>query len=201
MGFVQAEIEHTKQPLPGGDINVAIQVHNYHTESIAFDRYLKQYHHCDPSIPPRWQEVSAYSIFGASVHPQVAQDGYPKEYEPNASNPTSPGVITVNAEGTQHGRMKIPASQIPKDVCVIGYSLLGSTPSDLKVYGNFWIEVRRNPLKMKTESNIKKLQLLKHLIDQNLVNNPDVITTEDLYYLEQRGVIKNTPNGWEVVQP
>jgi hypothetical protein len=54
---------------------------------------------------------------------------------------------------------------------------------------------------METESNINKLQLLKYLVDQNLVNNPDLITTEDLYYLEQQGAIKNTPNGWEVVQP
>lgn len=201
MGYVQAEIEHTKQPLPGGDVSVAIQVHNYHTESIAFDRYLKQYHHCDPNVPPRWQEVSAYSIFGEGVLPQVAQDGYPKKYEPNAPNPTSPGLITIEAEGIQPGRLTIPANEIPKDVCVIGYSLLGKTPSGLKVYGNFWIEVRRNPLKMETESNTKKLKVLKYLLDHNLVSNPDLITTENLYYLEQQGVIKNTPDGWEVVQP
>lgn len=184
MGFVEADIDAKVSFSPNGAVNVSLEVRNHHSEPAVFGRYFKLYLPCDPAVPFRWQDVSAVSLFGQS---------------PTIKNaPASPGVLTIPPRRKQSYRISFEPGEIPPSICGIGYKLVGATPSRQKAYASTYFQVRNNPLFTQALADEETRAALKHLEDNGLLPNPDRVTEEDLYYLEQRGRIARTPAGWKV---
>jgi hypothetical protein len=90
--------------------------------------------------------------------------------------------------------------QIPPETCVVGFNLMGITTGRMKVYGSFYLPVRRNPEFTQAVTDVKTATMLEELVDANLLPATGRITGEDLYLLEQRGLIERTATGWRRVQ-
>ena len=68
------------------------------------------------------------------------------------------------------------------------------------MYGSFYLPVRRNPAFTKAVTDAKTLTMLKELVVAQLLPSTGEVTGEDLYLLEQRGLIERTAQGWRRIQ-
>lgn len=183
LGFVQAEVEPgvTKT---GTGFAVELEVRNHHHQPIHFERYLKHYLPCDTRDAPRVEHVLAESVFGTGV-PIVRP---PDTHEP--------GVVTVPQGGEVRSRLLLPLEKIPPETCALGFNLIGKSEDRRDAYGSFYLPVRRNRLKTTPVTDARTLLALKGLVEDELVPNADQIAGEDLYLLEQRGLLARTGSGW-----
>jgi hypothetical protein len=188
MGFVQADVKSSVTKTGQGFV-VDLEVKNNHTAPILLNRYFKQYLPCDVSRErARFQDVPAELVFG----PAAAITRPP--------GVKAPGTLAIAAGGTSRSRLALSLEQIPPETCVVGFNLMGITTGRLKVYGSFYLPVRRNPEFTQAVTDVKTATMLEELVDANLLPATGRITGEDLYLLEQRGLIERTATGWRRVQ-
>jgi hypothetical protein len=184
MGFVQADVRPTVTKTDQGFV-VGLDIRNSHKTSIRLNRYFKQYLPCEVDRESaRFEDVPAELVFGTGV---------------TITRPPgvlAPGTVVVGAGQTARSRLVLPLDRIPPETCVIGFNLMGVTTDRQKVYGNFYLPVRRNPKFTKAVADVPTLKLLQELVDANLLPATGLVTGEDLYLLEQRGLIARTAGGW-----
>jgi hypothetical protein len=188
MGFVQADVTPTVTKTGQGFV-VGLDIRNSHKSSIRLNRYFRQYLPCDVvREDARFEDVPAELVFGTGVtitRPPGVLD---------------PGTVTIAAGQTARSRLVLPLERIPPETCAIGFNLMGITSDRQKVYGNFYLPVRRNPHFTQPVADTKTLTMLKELVEASLLPSTGQVTGEDLYLLEQRGLIERTARGWRRIQ-
>ncbi len=188
MGFVQADVTPTVTKTGQGFV-VGLDIRNSHKSSIRLNRYFKQYLPCDVvREDARFEDVPAELVFGTGV-PIVRPPGT-----------LAPGTVTIAAGQTARSRLVLPLERIPPETCAIGFNLMGVTTDRQTVYGSFYLPVRRNPNFTKPVADAKTLTMLKELVEANLLPSTGQVSGEDLYLLEQRGLIERTAGGWRRIQ-
>ena len=91
----------------------------------------------------------------------------------------------------------LPLNQVPPETCAVGFHVMGrSINNRLPVYGSFYVKVRSNEAFIDPVIDTDTLQMLQQLAAQQLLPDPDAVTVEQLYLLEQRGLIERTRSGW-----
>jgi hypothetical protein len=188
MGFVQADVTPTVTKTGQGFV-VGLDIRNSHKTAIRLNRYFKQYLPCDVAREQaRFEDVPAELVFGTGVA---------------ISRPPgvlAPGTVTIAAGQTERSRLVLPLERIPPETCAIGFNLMGVSTDRQKVYGSFYLPVRRNPNFTKPVTDAKTLTMLKELVEAQLLPATGQVSGEDLYLLEQRGLVERTAGGWRRVQ-
>jgi hypothetical protein len=188
MGFVQADVASTVTETGQGFV-VGLSIRNSYKTPIRLDRYFKQYLPCDVARDQaRFEDVPAELVFGT---------GIPVSRPPGV---LTPGTVTIGVGRTARSRLVLPLERIPAETCAIGFNLMGTTTDGQKAYGSFYLPVRRNPNFTRAVTDTDTLTLLKELVAANLLPATGKVTGEDLYLLEQRGLIERTASGWRRVQ-
>lgn len=114
--------------------------------------------------------------------------------------PTASGVVVLPAGQKHTGYLKTNVSEIPDKTCNVAYHLKGDTPSGLQVYASLYYEVSLNPHITSAVVDRDQRAFLNSLSDAKLLPNRDRITLEDIYHLEQLGVVRRTERGWEMIK-
>jgi hypothetical protein len=187
MGFVEADVKTTVTQTGVGFV-VGLDIKNHHPNSVRFGRYLKHYLPCDTRQPPRTEDVAAESVFG---------QGATVTRPPGA---LSPGFVTVGSGRTIRSRLVLSLEKIPSETCALGFNLIGEAAGRRPVYGSFYLPVRRNPRFTARVNDEDTLFALKDLVEDQLVPNAFKLSGEDLYLLEQRGLVERTQGGWRRTQ-
>jgi hypothetical protein len=188
MGFVQADVR-TGVIKTGQGFVVDLEVKNHHPVPFSFNRYLKQYLPCDTRQKPRVEDVNAEAVLGTGVT-VVRPPGT-----------LAPGVVTVPSGGAETSRLVLSLEKIPAETCAVGFNLIGTSRDRKPVYGSFYLPVRRNPRATTPVVDEDTLLAIKTLKLQGQLPPGTVeVTGEDLYMLEQRGLLERTKTGWRRVQ-
>jgi hypothetical protein len=188
MGFVQADVASTVTETGQGFV-VGLDVRNSHKTAFTLSRYFKQYLPCDVvREDARFEDVPAELVFGTGMT-VVRPPGV-----------LAPGDVTIGAGRTARSRLVLPLERIPPETCAIGFNIMGRATDGQKVYGSFYVPVRRNPHFTRAVLDPKTLTMLEELVDAQLLPAGGRVTGEDLYLLEQRGLIERTADGWRRVQ-
>ena len=207
-GWVPLEIVTSEAPeRPDGSVSVEFVARNYHEQAVTLDEYYVQYNHCDLS-PPRWEAVSALSIFGNEV---LAELGSEWPYNTEKAPPENPGLLTIGAgvlykdiepmrelPTEKPGKLEMLPEHVSSNVCSLGVHLKGTTDDGLTARGSFYHTVRLNRQQRQTVTNPTTIATLEALVEDGVVPDDDIIRTEELYTLEQQRVVNRTQDGWEV---
>jgi hypothetical protein len=109
------------------------------------------------------------------------------------------GFVLIPGRHTHQGFFSIRSNSIPDNVCGLGYHLIGRTNSGLEVHASLYYEVKTNPLYTEIVVEQAFKDFLNELINRGMVTNPNEISEQDLYRLEQEGKIRRTVHGWEFI--
>jgi hypothetical protein len=104
---------------------------------------------------------------------------------------TTTEAISVAAKSTLAVPVSVPSSALSSDTCGVNVYFKGKSASNLSVVvsANFEAKERaRHPV-----TGAAKKAILRQIVEQNLVSNPDRITDEDIYRLAAEGRISGVP--------
>lgn len=183
LGFVQVDVDHALTKGGTGYV-LGLKVQNRHDRPVVLDHYTKHYLPCDPAEPPRSEDVAAESVFGSGV--AIAHPGRAR----------TPGRVSLGKGGSAAGRTSLPFANLPPETCAIGFTLAGQSADRLPAYGSVYFTVRRNPGFTRPVRDRETRAALLSLTEDDSVASDQVVTGEDLYLLEQRGVVERTQEGW-----
>jgi len=106
------------------------------------------------------------------------------------------GSVLIPATTVHNSAFVREASDFAEDTCVVAYHFKGTTPSERPVVMSLYYEIRPDPATMSTVVDEQLISFLTDLVEIGAVEDPTRITTQDLFRLQQSGLIVQTGEGW-----
>ena len=118
-----------------------------------------------------------------------------------AVDPSIVGSLVIPHRTVHSGSFVLEAADYGEDICVLGYHFRGVSGSGLPVEAELYYQLRPDPSETQTVTDAAMLTFLGEVVDRGWVSDPSQITTQDLFRLQQSGLIRQTGSGWEIVGP
>ena len=148
----------------------------------------------DPT-PLKLDDLDAYFPNGEPPAPPVGSAPVPTILPaPGAS-----GVVVLPAKHVHDGFLTLDARRISEGICGVGYHLTGVTAAGQPAYVSLYFDVRDNPALKRQVTDAAMKAFVIEILNRGLVPSRSKVTQEDLYRLEQQGLIRRTQLGWEVL--
>jgi len=185
----------------GTGLDLGFEVRNFSESTVKLTDFYLQTIPCDPDSPHVWDRVDASMVFGPELVPDEEAEDDPILIDPaSAQN----GLVTRTEAGVlSGGRLIRDSREISPEICWYGYHVAGLADG-LPAVGSIYVQLQDNPVTRQTvdPTTAATLDGLKEHLDLHGIDpeqegiDIDAVTSEDLYHLEQRGLLTRTINGW-----
>jgi hypothetical protein len=95
----------------------------------------------------------------------------------------------------------LDAATVPEHVCGVALHLAGESGPVDRVAADLYFEIKRDALSYQPVTDPATVEMLTDVVERGLVENPDLISDEELYRLSQAGLIDKALAGASTSEP
>jgi len=152
------------------------------------------------------QLVGEYALRNLEVEP-IVFSGRRVEFQPcdptldPAPAPWEAISMVIGPGEVREDRLVLDAGTVPEHVCGVELHLAGDFGPVDRVAADLYFEIKRDPLGYQPLTDPATVAMLADAIERGLVEDPDLISDEELYQLSQAGLIDMPLPGASTPEP